>query len=70
LGAEAGPRDWRGMIVGMCEFILVLRDSGGSDCEMYCSVAEVMSARMMFDDGRVTSSLARKGKNEGRTLAP
>jgi hypothetical protein len=45
LGAEAGPRDWRGMIVGMCGCVEVLGDAGDSDCETYCSVAEVMERK-------------------------
>lgn len=44
MGAEAGPRDWRGMFVGVCGFVLFLGDVGDPDCEMY-SVAEVMERK-------------------------
>ena len=44
MGAEAGPRDWRGMVVVLGGFVLVWRDAGDSIFEMY-SVAEVMERK-------------------------
>ena len=45
LGRRGGTAGLARHVDGMCGFVGYLGDAGDSDCEMYCSVAEVMERK-------------------------